>query len=125
MSPASGHPPVRLGRTQPGLFAGEEMAIDPTFAGAHRIALDATSGRTGAGLGARRGLSAPMRSTVSRLRPAKHVRIDRTLAMLRSFLGARLGANGARRQATLGHVQPQSPQVNSTQGDVRPHRATV
>jgi len=25
------------------LFAGEEMAIDPTFAGAHRIALDATS----------------------------------------------------------------------------------
>ena len=25
----------------------------------------------------------------------------------------------------LGHIQPESPQVNSTQGGVRPHRATV
>ena len=43
MSPASEHLPAQLGMTQPGLFAIDEMAIDPTFASAHRIALDATS----------------------------------------------------------------------------------
>jgi hypothetical protein len=41
------------------------------------------------------------------------------------FLGAKLGANDARHQATPGHVQPELPQVNGTQGDTRPHPATV
>jgi hypothetical protein len=35
--------PYRLGATQLALFAGEEPAVDTTFAAAHRIQLDATS----------------------------------------------------------------------------------
>ena len=35
-----------------------------------------------------------------------------------SFLGAKLGANDARHQATSGHVQPESPQVNGMQSDI-------
>src|ERR1022692_3304979 len=48
----------------------------------------------------------------------------RTLAALTSSLGAKWGANVDRHQATSGHVQPRKPQVNATQGHVRPHPAT-
>ena len=43
MTTAPEHPFNPPGTTQPGLFGGEEMAIDVTFAGAHRIELDAAS----------------------------------------------------------------------------------
>ena len=43
MSPSSEHPSTTIGTTQSGLFGGEDMAIDPTFAAAHRIELDASS----------------------------------------------------------------------------------
>ncbi len=49
----------------------------------------------------------------------------RTLAALMSSLGAKLGANVHRHQATPGHVQPREPQVNATPGDVQPRRATA
>jgi hypothetical protein len=41
----------------------------------------------------------------------------------KEFLGAKLGANDASCQATPGHTQPESPQVNSPQGDVWRRRA--
>ena len=43
MTTAPEDPFTPPGTTQPGLFDGEEMAIDATFAGAHRIELDAAS----------------------------------------------------------------------------------
>ena len=44
-----------------------------------------------------------------RVRRRRAVRMDRTLAVLRSFREPRLGANDARHQATSGHIQPESP----------------
>ena len=38
----------------------------------------------------------------------------RILALLMSFLGAKLGANDARHQAIPGHVQLELPQVSGT-----------
>jgi hypothetical protein len=40
----------------------------------------------------------------------------RTLARLTIFSGAKLGANSARRQATSGHTEPASSQVNGMLG---------
>ena len=47
----------------------------------------------------------------------------RTLALLTSFLGAKLGANVGRRRATSGHIEPGLPQVNGSHADARPHPA--
>jgi len=47
------------------------------------------------------------------------------LAVLTSFLGAKLGASSARLLATPGHIQPESTQVNGTPGDPGPRSATV
>jgi hypothetical protein len=47
------------------------------------------------------------------------------LALLTSLPGAKLGANSASHQATSGHAQPGSPQLNGTQGDTGPQLATV
>jgi hypothetical protein len=41
----------------------------------------------------------------------------RTLAMLTSFPGAKLGASVARRRATSGHIGPGLPQVNGSHAD--------
>jgi 2OG-Fe(II) oxygenase superfamily len=43
MTSAPKRPPIPLGTTQLGLFTSDEMMVDPTFAAAHRIQLDATS----------------------------------------------------------------------------------
>jgi hypothetical protein len=48
----------------------------------------------------------------------------RTLAPLRRFLGAKLGANDHRRQATTGHIQPLSLQRNGTSGHIWHRTAT-
>ena len=45
---------------------------------------------------------------------AMAVRFIRTLAMLTGFLGAKLGANSGRYEATMSDVQPESAQVSST-----------
>jgi hypothetical protein len=60
-------------------------------------------------------------STTVRLRGT--VRMIRTLATLTRFLGAKLGANSARYEATLRHAQPESLQVNGTLGHVQRRRA--
>jgi len=49
----------------------------------------------------------------------------RSLALLMSFLGAKLGASVGRRRATSGHIGPGLPQVNGSYGDAGPHPATA
>lgn len=48
----------------------------------------------------------------------------RLLALLTSFMGARLGASVGRHQATSGHIGPEPMQVNGPLSDARPLPAT-
>ena len=51
--------------------------------------------------------------------------IVRALTRLMVILGAKLGANSARRQATLGHNKPVPSQVNDMSGYAQRHLATA